>query len=195
MSDSAEPPAPEPHPPSAAPPPEWARTEPAPGFAPLDEPSPTTPHPPAYGPPPAHPYAQPQAPYPQAPPAYGQSQPAPYAAPPPYGPPATYQTGYVPYQYGYGAPRIQTNGLSIAALVCGIVGAAGMLMCQFPGIIGAGGVVCGILSLRQLKRAPVPQQGRGMAIAGIATGAVGVAGFLLFVLFFGAILFGGFLGA
>jgi hypothetical protein len=124
-------------------------------------------------PPPTQPYA---------PPAYGQQAP-------------WYQTGYVPYQYGYGAPRTQTNGLAIAALVCGIIGAGGLFMCVFPGIVGAAGVVCGIASLRQLKRAPVPQQGRGMAIAGIATGAVGLAGFLLYLLFFGAVIFGGFLGA
>jgi hypothetical protein len=201
MSETAEPPPPE-RPPPGPPPPEWARTEPTPGFAPLDDPRPTAPQPPTpYAGPPTHPYAQPPPPYGQ--PQYGQPQYGqPQYAPPAYGsqgygpPPTGYPTGYVPYQYGYGAPRTQTtNGLAIASLVCGIVSILGPLACLVLSLAGIAGLICGTMSLRQLKRAVVPQQGRGMAIGGIVTSAVGLAGLALMLLFFGALIFGGFFGA
>jgi Na+/proline symporter len=53
-------------------------------------------------------------------------------------------------------PAQQTNVLSIIALVLGFV-------------VPIGGVVVGIIALRQLKRRP--ESGRGLAVAGIIVGA------------------------
>ncbi|MBO3735948.1 DUF4190 domain-containing protein [Actinoplanes flavus] len=102
------------------------------------------PFPPA---PPAHP--------PAAPPAYPGAAPQPYPAgwggPPPAGGPG--QPGYPftpPQQPG-------TNGFAIAALLASILGGLGL------GTIG--GIVFGIIALRQIKRQP--QRGRGLAITGL----------------------------
>ena len=75
-----------------------------------------------------------------------------------------------PPQYG---ARPGTNGLAIASLVLGI------LWLYWLGSIVA--VVLGHMALRQIKKAPPHQQpeGRGLAIAGIVLGWVGIGVLLL----------------
>jgi hypothetical protein len=92
---------------------------------------------------------------------------APYGPlPPQFGaPPLIGTPGYPPaYPYGYGYPPQQggTNGMAIAAMVCGICG----FVCLVPGLVG---IILGIVSLPQAKRNG--QNGKGMAITGIAMGA------------------------
>ena len=95
------------------------------------------------------------APPPQSVPGYGY--------PPP--PPGAY--------YGYPPPVLRkTNGLAIAALVCGICG----FIYLVPAILG---IVFGSISLRQIRREG--SDGRGMAMAGIIVGASWLA--LVAVLF------------
>lgn len=82
-----------------------------------------------------------------------------------------------PYYYGYGYPQQQgggTNGMAIAALVCGICG----FLCVLPGIVG---VILGFVSLPQIKRSG--QSGRGLAIAGIVAGALWIICFILLIAF------------
>jgi hypothetical protein len=80
--------------------------------------------------------------------------------------------GMAPYYYpGYPAKR--TNGLAIAALVCGICG----FLYFIPAILG---IVFGIIAVRQTKRDGT--DGRGMAIAGIVTGTLWLALLALIVL-------------
>lgn len=98
-----------------------------------------------------------------------RQQPAGQQAPPPgygYPPPGAYY-GYPPM-----ATR-RTNGLSIAALVCGICG----FIYLVPAILG---VIFGVISLRQIRRDGT--DGRGMAIAGIVTGALWLALVVVLVL-------------
>jgi hypothetical protein len=107
----------------------------------------------------------------QSAPAAPPSAPAPgYGYPPPA---AGYGYGYpqpggpVPPPYYYQAyPARKTNGLSIAAMVCGICGFVYLV----PAILG---VVFGCISLRQIRRDGT--DGRGMAIAGIVTGSLWLA--------------------
>ena len=111
----------------------------------------------------------PIAPQPGAAP--GQSWPGPptqpYAAPPGF-PPQQYQYGY---GYGYPPPPPSgTNGMAIAAMVCGICG----FMCLVPGVIG---IILGAISLPQIRR--TQQSGRGMAITGIVTGIFWIVVFVL----------------
>ncbi|GAA1663894.1 hypothetical protein GCM10009745_01980 [Kribbella yunnanensis] len=107
--------------------------------------------PPPAGPPGGQPpYPGPQQP---GPPQYGGQPPygqqAPYGQqPPPYGMPPIQGN---PYQQG---PPQGTNGLAIASLILGIVS-----MVLFS-------VILGIIALRQIKERN--QNGRGLAIAGIA---------------------------
>jgi hypothetical protein len=83
----------------------------------------------------------------------------------PYGP---YQGPYAPYPV---APP--TNGLAIAALVCGIA--------QFVvGITFIPAIICGHVARRQIRR--TGEQGDGMALAGLICGYVGGALFIGIVL-------------
>jgi len=104
--------------------------------------------------------AQPTYP-PQGPPAVGA---APYGSVPPgY---AGYGTAspYAPY----GQPVQQkTNGLAIAALVCGIGG--------FLFITGILGVIFGLIARSQISNSNGEQKGSGMALAGIIVGFAWVA--------------------
>jgi hypothetical protein len=127
-------------------------TEPQDPFAAPGDQPPVPPPPPASYPPP------PPAGYPPPPPGYGVP---PGYPPPAYGAPGWGQPGYGgPAPYG-GQPR--TSTLAIVALV-------GAFFCSPVGII------CGIIALGQIKR--TGEGGRGLAIAGIAIGAVSI---LLFV--------------
>jgi hypothetical protein len=137
-----------------------------------------------YAPPPMapDPYAPPPvsgSPH-SAPPVSGD----PYSAPPTSGSPyaAPYASPYGPYQ---AAPTAGTNGMAIASLVLGIVGL--VLCCCYgigavPGLVGA---ILGHIGLKQIKERG--QEGRGMAIAGIATGWTAVAVAAIFV---GLVIFG-----
>ena len=66
-----------------------------------------------------------------------------------------------------------TNGLAVASLVCGLV------WMLWLGSLAA--ILLGHAALRQIRRSG--QSGRGLAIAGLALGYLGVATLLLFALF------------
>jgi hypothetical protein len=111
---------------------------------PPDDESPQRPQPPPSAPP--TPSAPPPGPTPPpAPPAYGQ------------------QAG----GYGYQSTP-KTNGLAIASLVLGI---AQIFLCIVGGILA---LVFGYISRRQIDESGGTQGGRGMAIAGIILGWVGI---------------------
>ena len=106
--------------------------------------------------------AQPKYP-PQGPPAVGA---APYggSVPPGY---AGYggASPYVPY----GQPLQQkTNGLAIAALICGICG----FLLFIPGLLG---IIFGFIARSQIRKSNGQQKGSGMALAGIIVGFVWLA--------------------
>lgn len=89
-----------------------------------------------------------------------------YGQPAPYGQP---QGGWAPQQ----APQ---NGLGLAGMICGIVGA--VLGFIFIGIIPAGlAIIFGALGLGRVRRGVATN--RGQALTGIITGIVGVLGFAL----------------
>lgn len=69
------------------------------------------------------------------------------------------------------------KGLSIAAMVCGIVSILGFCCCTPIGILcGLAGIVLGIVSKTK------NMDGAGMALAGIITGAVGVVGSIIWMI-------------
>jgi Domain of unknown function (DUF4190) len=105
--------------------------------------------------------APPPPPPPGPPPA---SSPPPSAPTPPPAPPAY---GQQPGGYGYqSTPR--TNGLAIASLVLGI---AQIFLCIIGGILA---LVFGYIARRQIDESGGTQGGRGMAIAGIILGWIGI---------------------
>jgi hypothetical protein len=95
----------------------------------------------------------------------------PEQAPAPQVPPPPAFTAYAPY----GAPVVQatTNGLAIASMVLGI------LWLYWIGSILA--LVFGYVAKGQIDRSAGRQTGRGMAIAGIVLGWIGVAALVLVV--------------
>ena len=118
-------------------------TEPQDPFAPPGSPPPLPPPaPPGWGPPP---------------PGYGPPPPG-YPPPPPgYGPPPPGYGGWGP------PPQRRTNGLAIASMICGIVGC-------FYGIPAILAIVFGFIARSQIRKNP--QEGSGMALAGIILGFV-----------------------
>ncbi|WP_442544191.1 DUF4190 domain-containing protein [Arthrobacter sp. KN11-1C] len=115
---------------------------------------------PAYGQQPASPYGQPASPYAQAP----QGQP-PYGQPAsPYGQPAY-----------YGMPA-EPKGLSIASMCCGIAVFVGFGFFVLPQIAAV------ILGHMALKKEPA---GKGMAIAGLVMGYLGIVLVTIFWVFIG----------
>jgi hypothetical protein len=140
-------------------------------------------------------------PYGQAPP-YGQVPPygrtayeqPPYGQAPadpttPYGQPYGHPAGQYPYgqypqqpypaaQPGYGPG---TDGLAIGSLISGIAG-----LSVLPLIASVVAVVLGVMSLSRIRASG--QEGRGLAIAGIVLGSIGVV-LLLLAIVVGFILF------
>ncbi|GAA3902018.1 DUF4190 domain-containing protein [Microbacterium invictum] len=127
-------------------------------------PEPGQPQPPAYGAPPqTPPYAAPGA---YQPPAYPGAAPQ-YPGAPQY--PA----------YGYGGYPVQKNNvLAIVSMIASILGFIWVL----PFIGSLAGAIMGHISLNQLKTSG--EKGRGMALAGVIVGWIGVAFAILGVLAF-----------
>ena len=94
-----------------------------------------------------------------------------------YPPGAQYPPGGYSYQPQYFTPAVaRNNPLAIVALVCGI--------CQVVLLIGnvllaLPAIICGSIALRQIAQRG--QRGRGMAIAGLVLGILGVLFFFLLV--------------
>jgi hypothetical protein len=122
---------------------------------------------------PDYPYPGPP-PGPQQPSPYGYAPPPPYGGPAGYGPPPMYPGAYDPYQ-GYQSPP--TNGLAIASLITSIAGVVlGIplaVFCYIGWVIPVVGAVLGGVALGQIRQSG--QQGRGMAIAGVAIGTATAA--------------------
>lgn len=86
-----------------------------------------------------------------------------------------------PVHPAYYQPVVVNSGTAIASMVCGIVG---LLSCYFAGFIGIPAVICGHIALNQIRSSPVPMAGRGMAIAGLVMGYLGIGITLAVVVFF-----------
>lgn len=101
----------------------------------------------------------------------GYAQPA-YGAPPAFGAPPAYGAP-AGYGYGYAAPSAGTNGLAIASLVLGII------WIYWIGSILA--VIFGHIALSQIKKKG--QEGKGLAVAGLVLGYLGVVTLVLLIVF------------
>lgn len=92
-------------------------------------------------------------------------------------PPVLVQPPPAPYPYDINRPA-PTSGLAVASLICGILS---LVTCP---LLGIPAVICGHMGLDQIAKASQPIPGRGLAIAGLSTGYLGVLATLgLMVLF------------
>ncbi|MDE0825769.1 MAG: GYF domain-containing protein [Akkermansiaceae bacterium] len=82
----------------------------------------------------------------------------------------TYQTPQQPLAQPtmIGAP---TNGMAIASMVCGIIG---IMLCYVHGLCALPAVICGHVAMKQINNSPTPMGGKGMAVAGLVTGYIGL---------------------
>ena len=142
----------------------------------------TTPPVPEGTPPPADPYAPVDYPahYPPLPPPV-------YPAPTGYPYPPPNYPGYGgypadPYDPYRPTKPPGTNGKAIASLVTSL---AGLMLCGLPSIAG---IILGIVAMRETKR--TGQDGFGLAVAGVAVGAVVVALVVLYFVFVILLAFG-----
>ncbi|MDQ0029746.1 DUF4190 domain-containing protein [Arthrobacter bambusae] len=119
----------------------------------------------------AYDQSQPQAPYAQQPAGpYGQP-PSPYGQPP-QAPPPAYGQPASPYgQPAYYGVAPEPKGLSIASMCCGIAVFVGLGFFVLPQIAAV------ILGHMGLKKEPA---GKGMAIAGLVMGYLGIVGVIIF---------------
>jgi len=110
----------------------------------------------------ADPYAAPGAAYP-------------VQSPAPAGTPYGYAGQYPAQPYGqyapYGVPVKRTNGLAVAALVCGCAG-----LFLLPAVLG---VVFGFVARSQIQRSAGTQSGDGLALAGIIVAFAWIAFFII----------------
>jgi hypothetical protein len=80
----------------------------------------------------------------------------------------------------------EKKGFAIASLVCGL-----LFWLGFPGfILSILAIVFGIIQLKNIKKTPGQYGGRGMAIAGLILGIIGIVVFLVLTLVLG-LLFAG----
>jgi hypothetical protein len=105
----------------------------------------------------------------------GPPQGSPYGGPGPASPAVPWQQGppvyYLPQQQ-------RTNGLAVAALVLGIIG---VVIAPF-GIPQILALIFGLVALGQIRRSSGTLGGRGLAIAGVSLGAVGIAIFVIWII-------------
>ncbi|HET9877352.1 MAG TPA: DUF4190 domain-containing protein [Mycobacterium sp.] len=125
-------------------------------FQPPDEPNPPAPD---------NPYSSVN--YPEYPSGYPPPPPSGYPPPPPYqGYPPPYPgapvgpTSYDPYR---AAAQQTTNPMAVVSLVCSLGG-------LFCGVTAIAGVILGFIAMQQTKQ--TGQNGYGLALAGVITGAV-----------------------
>jgi hypothetical protein len=82
-------------------------------------------------------------------------------------------------------PQNKTDPLAILSLVLSIAGLLGFC-CGFLLMAGIAGIICGHLALSRISKDP-SLEGRGLAMAGVVIGYVGVASWLAWILLFGGL--------
>jgi len=125
------------------------------------------------------PYGQ-QPSYGQAPSAYGQQAPQWQPIPQPYGPYA-----YGPYA---GLPVAPKHPSAVTALVLGIVGVAGVVLCGLGTVVAPFAWYLGQKATSEIDQNPGAYSGRGESNAGKVLGIIGTVLLVLVVLFWGLVL-------
>lgn len=80
--------------------------------------------------------------------------------------------------------RQRTSGLAIASIVCGILSLVFFWVPLVGFLLGIIAIIFGAVAIRQIGREP-NLGGRGMAVAGLVCGIVGVAGWVILIAWIG----------
>lgn len=98
-------------------------------------------------------------------------------------PPANNQSYGMVGQNQQFAAEGQNQTLAIVSLILGILGIL-LTFCCYAGIpLGAGALVTGYLALNNIKKEPMIYSGRGMALGGLITGALGLVFTFIWIIF------------
>jgi hypothetical protein len=94
---------------------------------------------------------------------------------PPEPPQPGYAPGYgQPYGSPYGPPHVTpTNGKATASLVTGIASLV-LSWCCGLGVVGIVAIILGVKARNEIRASGGTQQGDGIALAGVVTGALAV---------------------
>jgi hypothetical protein len=84
-------------------------------------------------------------------------------------PPLTAPAAFAYQQAAYGV--VPQCGLAVASMVCGIVS---LMACYVHAFAAIPAVICGHLAIKKIRESEQPMAGRGMAIAGLVTGYLGL---------------------
>ncbi len=79
----------------------------------------------------------------------------------------------------------ERNGMAVAGLVMGILSMTVGLFCCGP-VFNVLGIIFSTVALSQIKRSPVPQAGRNLAIVGLVLSILGLAFQIILFFVFGA---------
>lgn len=80
--------------------------------------------------------------------------------------------GMMPYPQAYPG-YTPTSGLAIASMCCGIASVV-FMFCYVNGLVAIPAVICGHMAMKKIRESEWPLGGRGMAIAGLVTGYLGI---------------------
>ena len=80
-------------------------------------------------------------------------------------------TNAMPTSYPQISGYAPNSALAIASMVCGILS---ILLCYVHAVAAIPAVICGHMALKKIRESEFPMAGRGMAIAGLVTGYLGL---------------------
>lgn len=116
-----------------------------------------------------------------------------------YAPPAAWpgnqQQQVTPPAFGQMQAFSSPNqSLAIISLSLGISGLVIGWCCSLGLLLSPGAMITGLIALSQIKKDPSKYGGRGFAIAGIVSGAIFLAVYILFIIIYGIAIIGGNIG-
>lgn len=120
-----------------------------------------------------------------------RTNPTNWASPPPSAPPAQWQQpNAVPAQFSpYAITPSPNQTLAIVSLGLGIGSLTIGWCCSLGLLLSPAALITGFIALSQIKKDPNKYTGRGLAIGGIATGAVFIAFYILIMIIWGFSVF------
>jgi len=107
------------------------------------------------------------------------------SAPPPalYSPPQTPQAGFKPAPSAY--PVSQEKNMALLSMILGIVSVTLGFCCYFGVLTAPIAIGLGVYALSLIKKDPTKYGGKGMALAGIITGALYFVFLIIIILIYG----------